>query len=142
MREPLTINFLEYCFDQSSGEDIKNLAMSLINSFGICTNWLSNSHNVISSLPPSELSPKIGTLDLSSQPTEKALGMSWDIEHDTFFLKPMEEDMHVTKRRIISLVSSIFDSLGIMTPSVLEEKLKIQDLWRKKIDRNEPIPEI
>ena len=146
MREPLTINFLEYCFDQSSKEDIKNLAMSLMNSLGICgfivTKWLSNFHNVLSSLQLSELSPKIVNLDLLSLPIEKALGMSWYIEHDTFFLKSMEKDMHVTKRRILCLVSSIFDSLGILTPSVLENKLKIQDLWRKNIDWDEPIPEI
>ena len=54
--------------------------MSLINSLGICgyrlTKWLSNSRNVLSSLPSSELSPKIVNLGLSSQPIERALGLS------------------------------------------------------------------
>ena len=54
----------------STEENIKNLVMSLINSLGICgfrlTNWLSNPHNVLRSLPTSELSPKIGNLALSS----------------------------------------------------------------------------
>ena len=44
--------------------------MSLINSLGVCgsrlTKWLSNSHNVLSTLPLSELFPKIVNLDLSS----------------------------------------------------------------------------
>ena len=85
----------------SMGEDIKNIAMSLINSLGICgfrlTKLLSNFHNVLSSLPPSELSPKIVHLDLSSQPIERALGMSWDIEHDTFISKSIKKDKPVTK---------------------------------------------
>ena len=128
----------------SMGEDIKNLAMSLINSLGICsfrlTKLLSNSH-VLSSLPPSELSPKIFNLDLSSQSTERALVMSWDIEHDTFISKPTEKNMPVTKRGILGLVSFIFYSLSILTPSLSAAKLIIQYLWRKTIDWEESIPE-
>ena len=77
--------------------------------------WFSNSHNVLSSLTSSELSPEIVNLDLSSQQIERALGMSWDIEHDTFVLKPIEKDMPVTKQGILILVSSIFYLLGILT---------------------------
>ena len=54
-------------------------------------------------------------LDLSSQQIERALGMSWDIEHDTFVLKPIEKDMPVTKQGILILVLSIFYLLGILT---------------------------
>ena len=75
----------------STEEDIKNFAMSLIYSLGICgfrlTKWFFNSHNVLSSSPPSELSPKIVNLDLSSQPTERASGMSWDMSMRLLFPK-------------------------------------------------------
>ena len=66
-------------------------------------------------------------LDLSSQPIERALGMSSDNEYDTFVFNPIEKNMPVTKRGIINLVSSFFDPLGIETPSILEAKLIIQD---------------
>ena len=42
--------------------------------------------------------------------------------------------MSVTKREILNLISSIFDPLGILTPSTLETKLTISDLWSKSID--------
>ena len=69
----------------------------------------------MSSLPSSELSPEIVNLDFSSQQIERALGMSWDIEHDTFVFKPIQKDMPVTKQGILILVSSIFYLLGILT---------------------------
>ena len=104
----------------SPEEDIRNLAVSLINPLGICSfrliKWLSNSHNVLSSLPTSELSPKIVNLDLSSQPIKRVLGMSWDTEHDTFVLKTIEKDRPVIKPAILSSVSYIFELLGILAP--------------------------
>ena len=104
----------------STEEDIRNLAVSLINPLGICSfrliKWLSNSHNVLSSLPTSEHSPKIVNLDLSSQPIKRVLGMSWDTEHDTFVFKTIEKDRPVIKRAILSSVSYIFEPLGILAP--------------------------
>ena len=114
--------------------------MSLTDSRCICRfrleKWLSNPHNLLSSLPLSELSPKIVNLDLSSQVIQRALGVSLDIEHDILFFKPIEKGMPVTKRGILSLVSSIFDPLGILTPSILQTNLITQDFWRKNNDWN------
>ena len=79
----------EFLMSLSTEDNIKNFAMCLINYLGICgfkfTKWLSNSHNVLSSLPPSDLSPKKVNLDFSSQPTERDLGMPWDIKHILLF---------------------------------------------------------
>ena len=76
----------------STEEDIKK-AVLLINFLGICSfrlpKWHSNSHNVLSS--------KTVNLDLLTQPIERALGRSWNVEHDTFVFKPIEKDMLVTK---------------------------------------------
>ena len=81
---------LDYYMDKflkSLSMEEVNLSMYIINYTGISvfrlTQWISNLHNVLGSLPPSELSPKIVNFDLLSQPTERAFGMSWDIEHDT-----------------------------------------------------------
>lgn len=84
----------------STEENIKNLVMSLINSLGICgfrlTKWLSNSHN-FKVLYHLLSSPKTVNMDLLTQSIERALGMSWNVEHDTFVFKPVEKDMPATK---------------------------------------------
>ena len=45
-----------------------------------------------------------------------------------------------TKRDILSLVESIFDRLGIVTPAVLEAKLIIQSLWKLTVDWDDNVP--
>ena len=54
--------------------------------------------------------------------------MIWNINQDTLTFKP------ATKRGILSLVSSVFDPLGILSPSLLDPKLIIQELWKSKAD--------
>ena len=81
-------------------------------------------------------------MDLLTQSIERALGMSWNVEHDTFVFKPVEKDMRATKWGILSLVSYIFDSLGILTQLRLESKLIIQDFWLENIDWGESITEV
>ncbi|XP_057308246.1 uncharacterized protein LOC130646124 [Hydractinia symbiolongicarpus] len=79
-------------------------------------------------------------LDLNKLPTERVLGMLWNPNTDYFTFKVVNKPSPETKRGILSLTSSIFDPLGILTPFILEGKLIIQSLWKSKIDWNEEIP--
>ena len=45
-----------------------------------------------------------------------------------------------TKRGILSQLSSIFDPLGILNPCILELKLIVQELWRRKVEWDNIIP--
>ena len=40
----------------------------------------------------------------------------------------------------MSIVSSVFDPFGILTPSLIEAQYIIQQLWREKVNWDEPIP--
>ena len=44
------------------------------------------------------------------------------------------------KRGLLSLVSSIFDPLGILTPTIIESKQIIQLSWQRKIDWDDTLP--
>ena len=79
-------------------------------------------------------------MDLNTNVTERALGMIWDIKNDIFKFKLKSKEYPNTKRGILSLVASIFDPLGVLTPSILEAKLIIQSLWRMHIDWDENLP--
>ena len=104
------------------------------------TKWISNDKDVIKSLPSSEISDKIVNLDLKNLPIERALGVLWDTEKDILFIKAVSKNLPPTKRGVLSFISSIFDPLGIVTPAVLEPKLIIQGLWRRKIDWDTELP--
>ena len=66
--------------------------------------------------------------------------MIWNINQGKLTLKPVTEDYPNTKRGILPFLSSVFDPLGVWTPSLLEPKLIIEELWKLKISWDEQIP--
>ena len=66
--------------------------------------------------------------------------MIWNINQDTLTFEPVTREYPNTKRGILSLISLVFDPLGILTPSLLEPKLIIQELQKLKIDWDSKIP--
>ena len=71
--------------------------------------------------------------------SERTVGLIWKIENNTFTFKPVIKDFSDTKRGILSIVSFVFDPLGILTPSLIEAKHIIQQLWREKVGWDKPI---
>lgn len=103
------------------------------------TKWLSNSCEILKCFPNTETVINVN-LDLNKLPTERVLGMLWNPNTDYFTFKVVNKPSPETKRGILSLTSSIFDPLGILTPFILEGKLIIQFLWKSKVDWDEEIP--
>ena len=68
-------------------------------------------------------------LDLDDAPVERALGVHWDVGRDCFVFKVAKFDRECTKRGILSRVSSVFDPLGMLSPSVMRAKGLLQRLW-------------
>ena len=59
--------------------------------------------------------------------------ITWNINQDKLTLKLVTKDYLNTKRGILSLVSSVYNPFGILTPSLLEPNLILQELWKLKI---------
>ena len=94
------------------------------------TKWISNGF-ILRSLPSSDISHKIVDLDFNRLPSERALGIIWDRKSNLPKVKAVSKTFPCTKKGFFSCVSSIFDLLGIVNPSVLEAKLIIQELWKR-----------
>ena len=63
--------------------------------------------------------------------TEKILGIMWNYKKDTLNIKYSNTSYQNTKRGILSHISSISDSLGLLVPFLLEPKRIIQQLWKE-----------
>ena len=63
------------------------------------------------------------------------MGILWNPETDTFHMKYTLKSVLATKRDILSLISSIFDLLGLIAPALIESKWIIQQVWKKKLTR-------
>jgi hypothetical protein len=51
------------------------------------------------------------------------------------------EDKPLTKRGVLSFVSSLFDPLGFVSPFVLSAKMILQELCRMKVGWDDNLPE-
>ena len=103
------------------------------------TKWISNSRQVIDSIPMSERAGSVKGLLLDQLPIERALGVRWDVETDTFGFKISVKDKPATRRGILSVVTSVYDPLGFVAPFILPAKGLLQDLCRKNLGWDDPI---
>ena len=101
-----------------------------------------SSREVLESIPLTERAQEIKKLDLQKDelPVERALGVQWRIEGDTFGFDVNLKSRPPTRRGILSVVGSIFDPFGFVAPFVLTAKKILQDLCRIKSGWDDEVP--
>ena len=94
------------------------------------------------SIPESERSTEFRRLDLyrDELPAQRALGIRWCVESDTFAFDTCIKPQPATRRGILSVVSSVFDPLGFVSPFVVVTKQALQDLCRIKLGWDDEVP--
>lgn len=101
----------------------------------------SNSQEVMSSFPIDELAKDLKDLDFSNDtlPVQRSLGLSWDLERDTFtFLVSIDEKPY-TRRGVLSVINSLFDPLGLAAPVIIQGKLILRKLMTDHCDWDDPL---
>ena len=93
------------------------------------TNWLSNTCRVIKLVPVSERAGSVRNLDLDHLPVELALGVQWDVR-----FKIAVRDRPENRRGILSVMISIFDPSGFLSPLILEAKSMLRDLCEEGLN--------
>lgn len=73
---------------------------------------------ILNSTQKTEILTKLENLDLNTPMVERALSIIWDVNQDKLTFRPATKDDPNTKSDILSLLSTIFDPLGISTPSL------------------------
>ena len=80
--------------------------------------------------------------DLSAGVNSKVLGVKWDITGDKFYFDvDVTLENKITKRRMLSITSSIFDPLGFVNPIVVSGRLLFQEAVRLKLDWDDDVPQ-
>ena len=90
------------------------------------TKFVGNTERIINSIPDEHKAENVKNLTLGQDklPIERALGVIWCIEPDTFNFRIELKDKPCTRRGILSTISSIYDPLGFIAPVVTPSKLK------------------
>ena len=111
------------------------------------TKYMSNSSEVLNSIPKDDLGP----LMENDEPDEKEirsantkiLGINYDPVQDSFhfssYAKLLEKEPIFTKRGISSLIPSIFDVNGLISPYILRGKIILSRVWA--YEKPEPGPD-
>lgn len=107
------------------------------------TKFTSNSMEVLMSLPEEKRRKGVKNEDLLSGdiPEDKALGIHWNIEEDALMFKIKSVQKPGTRRGLLSILSSIYDPLGIASPFILEGRRIIQTLCGENFKWDDKIPE-
>ena len=95
--------------------------------------WLSNSNAVNNKIKPD---------DRLNESFVKVLGLRWNTLKDDLYVSMKKFDEFgetTTKRKILAMMASIFDPLGLITPSTIEMKIFLQELWEKGKDWDETL---
>ncbi|GFX88959.1 hypothetical protein TNCV_2852591 [Trichonephila clavipes] len=137
-----------YMDDLLSGADTPNNAISIYKDIAHVLStrgfhlrkWNSNSTEFLAQF--SEHSSHDTRVEFSKDSNEssKVLGLFWNSSNDPFGFQPsLELTPPLTKRRILSKSSKIFDPLGLLSPCTVFMKIFYQKLWLTKTDWDSPI---
>lgn len=102
--------------------------------------WQSNSPKILESVTNINTENIDKKLNLSDSPS-KTLGLYWDCKTDRlFFSIDSKQISKITKRNILSLISQVFDPLGLVGPCIVQAKLMLQQLWILKCNWDDEVP--
>jgi len=108
------------------------------------TKWVSTSRKVLASMIEADRSQGVKNIDLCYReklPTDRALGVSWNVENDCFVFKMSHRDSPLTRRGLLSTACSVYDPMGFISPYTVIAKRIFQDLTRNKSGWDEPLPD-
>ncbi|GFV43261.1 DUF1758 domain-containing protein [Trichonephila clavipes] len=129
--------------ETNSKEDAKKLVSQVIElmkkgGFPI-RKWASNESSMLESLP-TELRSSSGSLHIEEDHLMKILGIIWNSKEDTFRINiSPPNEVRPTKRQLLSTIAKIYDPLGFLSPTTIQLKILMQDIWKENISWDDPV---
>ena len=79
---------------------------------------------------------------MNPEPTNKVLGVGYDIKTDMLFIKVGDKEKKevITKRDLLSWIASVYDPLGFVSPYILKGRIFFQQVNERKLGWNDPVP--
>lgn len=89
-----------------------------------------------------EVNTQISKDDRIETTMAKVLGLNWDAETDELSIpikKSSAFEQASSKREVLAAIASIYDPLGMLSPTIIKLKLFLQELWEKDMDWDDPL---
>ncbi|XP_038077337.1 uncharacterized protein LOC119745185 [Patiria miniata] len=102
----------------------------------------SNSQEVLDAFEPEEVQKDIRNLTLSdSVPTQRSLGVLWNICDDTFRFQTDLEERPYTRRGVLSTINGVFDPLGFLAPVMIQARVLFRDMTAHNAGWDDSLPD-
>ena len=90
----------------------------------------SNKKEVMAAFPSHDHANDLKDLDLGKDilPTQRSLGLNWDLKTDTFVFKVADGEKPFTRRGVLSTINSLYDPLGFVAPVTVKGKSILREL--------------
>ena len=75
-------------------------------------------------------------------PIERALGVYWNVEKDQLRFKLNLKARNITRRGMLSTLTSFYDPLGLASPFILRGRKILQDLCQEGLQWDETVSEM
>ena len=107
------------------------------------TKFICNRKNVLMSIPDIHRREGVKDADLVKEdlPTERALRVYWNVEKDALCFKVNLKEKPRNRRGILSMLSSFYDPLGLVSPFILKGKLILQELCQEGLHWDKQVSE-
>ena len=92
------------------------------------------------SLDPALIASKV-KVDFSEPINERALGVHWHVNDDSFFYTIQQPAEIYTRRKVLSVIASVFDPMGLVSPFILLGKQILQEVCSLGLDWDAPLPD-
>ena len=107
------------------------------------TKFTSGSSQVLKQVPVEDRGKNVKRLDLDKDrlSAESALGLKWSVEKDAFCFQFKDKQRPLTRRGVLSTVSSVFDPLGVVSPVTLLGRVLLQKMCALSCAWDDALPE-
>ena len=132
-----------------SVKDVKTAIRLLHDVISMCadggfrlTKFVINRIEVLDSIPEEDRRTGVKDVYLNSGtnfPTEKALGVNWDIGSDRLGFKLNLDGKPTTRRQMLSMISKIYDPRGLAAPFLLKAKRMLKELCKSNFSWDDAV---
>lgn len=101
----------------------------------------SNSTKVMEAFPIEERASDFKDLDLGADPLplQRSLGLSWELQTDSFTFKVSRDAKPFTRRGMLSTVNRLYDPLGFASPITIQGKALVRDVTSEQHEWDAPL---
>ncbi|XP_062708370.1 uncharacterized protein LOC134288239 isoform X1 [Aedes albopictus] len=103
--------------------------------------WASNNPTLLERIPESDRDELVSIDESGSSEVIKTLGLMWNPTLDAlqFISIPTVCENSATKRQVLSLISRMFDPLGLVAPVIVIGKLLMKSIWKEELEWDEAL---